>query len=86
MKSRSSSAKSQQKLGKKGLLRRNLSRFDSSAATLEFSDQYLSVGTWLPSANVYGIGEDAAPLKRSLNNVTHTLWAAGFGYEKVAVF
>ena len=52
------------------------------SSDLVYHDQYLSLTTSLPSSLLYGIGEDAAPLLRDLNDKTHTLWTAGMNYQK----
>lgn len=45
---------------------------------MQFGDQYLQLGTALPSShNIYGLGEHLAPLK--LPNRTYTLWNADIG-------
>ena len=56
--------------------------FDTTSHELIYTDQFLSLGTRLPSGMLYGIGEDSAPLLRNLNQRTHTLWNSGGYYEQ----
>ena len=56
--------------------------FDTSSHDLVYTDQFLSLGTRLPSDKLYGIGENSAPILRDLNQKRHTLWNAGGYYEQ----
>ena len=49
------------------------------APGLVFSDQFLQMSTYLPSANVYGLGEHADRLRLNTNHSTYTLFASDIG-------
>jgi alpha-glucosidase len=50
--------------------------FDSSAAPLIFSNQYIRLRTSLPRApNLYGLGEHSDNLRLNTTNYTRTLWS-----------
>ncbi|KIW08097.1 uncharacterized protein PV09_01035 [Verruconis gallopava] len=50
--------------------------FDSSAAPLIFSDQYVRLRTYLPDKpNLYGLGEHSDSLRLGTTNYTRTFWA-----------
>ncbi|XP_063674630.1 lysosomal alpha-glucosidase-like [Bolinopsis microptera] len=54
--------------------------FDTSSQELVFQNQFLKIGTTLPSTILYGIGEDSAPLLRDMDNKIHSLWTQGAYY------
>ncbi|OZJ03699.1 hypothetical protein BZG36_03499 [Bifiguratus adelaidae] len=54
--------------------------FSTKGYDLVFQNQYLQLSSSLPdNANIYGLGEVIAPLRRDPSNTTQTLWARDAG-------